>query len=112
MNQEANPYKSATVRLIVASDLLLVPLGLFAWWVAVASGGDASQAERVARFLAPMPDFMQSAKVITWTSVGFSVASIAVAASATRVSVYQRIAKITLIVVAGVMALWNLFTLL
>ncbi len=95
-----------------AAILLAVPLGLFAWWIRASSGAD-SQSAAVGHFLAPFPDYLKSARLLTWLAIAFSIAALLLALRMTsRQSGVMRWLQRGIVAVAAVSAMWNLFTLM
>ncbi len=98
--------------LLLALALLAVPVYLAARWIAIAVRS-ASHEAAVAAFLAFLPESLRDARHLTWVSVACGVAAFALAWFALRtVARLVRMVAMLVIGVAGLLVLWNLFSLM
>ena len=100
------------ILLIAALALLAVPVYLAARWIAIAVRA-ASHEAAVAAFLRFLPDSLRDPQRITWVSVACALCAFVLAWFALRtVARLIRFVAMLVIGVAGLLVLWNLFTLM
>jgi hypothetical protein len=100
------------ILLLLALALLAVPVYLAARWITVAVRA-ASHEAAVAAFLQFLPESLRDPQRITWVSVACALVAFALAWFAMR-TVARVIRTVAMLVLglAGLLVLWNLFTLM
>jgi hypothetical protein len=100
------------ILLVLALAVLAVPVYLAARWIAIAVRA-ASHEAAVAAFLQFLPESLRDARDVTWASVACAFVAFALAWFALRtVARLIRFVAMLVIGVAGLLMLWNLFTLM
>ncbi len=103
-------------RAFTGVGFLLPPTLLLAWWLQVwfqVAAPGASQAQKVAAFLAPLPAWLQSPTLLSLGSISFCAAAILVSYPGTRASAlsWRRLAWVV-VVTGSLLGAWNVFTLM
>jgi hypothetical protein len=103
---------TGSAMLVVAVLAFAFPLYAFVRWMVIASGA-GGHAEAVARFQQGIPQALQSRGSLEWLSAGLclvTVVAAAVARGGTRGA--ARAGLTSLVTVAALLGLWNVFTLM
>lgn len=97
---------------LVAALFLVVPVFETVRWIRVAKTVTAGQAERVAAYMAPLPDMLQSTGLHTAFLIVLCMGAIIACASGLETRGLPRILVKTLLVISSVLAGWFLFSLM
>jgi len=91
---------------------LLASVSGIVWWIYVAESTTGGHEERVARFLAPFPDFMSSAIIVTLVQLAFcGLASLLFFKGLDQKGVFKLLSLAGLCF-SGLVGFWLLFSLM
>ena len=97
---------------LLTIGLLVIPVIEIARWIRVAKEIPEGHEARVAAYLAPLPAFVQSATLITFILLGFSLAAVAVSFRGLDLEGAARTVSLSLLTIAALLSGWLLFTLM
>jgi len=97
---------------LFAGALLFIPVFEIIRWIEVAGRVKGGQSEKVAAYLAPYPEFLQSATISTLILFVLSIAAVAVSFRGIDMSGLSRFVCLIELGIGSVLAAWLLFTLM
>lgn len=106
---DSSKTQSPWRRFFIGVVCLAVPVAVIAWWIYVAETTMGSQAFKVKRFLDPFPSFLSDAYLVTWIQLAFTGAALLLFSRGLK---QKPVPNMAMLCLAGLIAMWLLFTMM
>jgi len=97
---------------LLAATFLVIPVFEIYRWIKISIEVSGGHAERVAAYLAPLPDFLHDTTLKTFILIGFCLAAASVSFRGIDMKGLPRFLCLLQLVIASVLTAWLMFTLM
>ena len=104
--------QSSSIRFLIGLLFVTIPVSSIVWWIYITQTSSDEQVEMVAQFMEPIPDFISSAKTLTWIEIGFTAAASWLFIKNLEEKGIKRTINLAMLGFTGLIGLWLLFSLM